>query len=323
MVRALLYIPESRTVTEGGAELVARWLETPTSRLWVDLHDESEASARDLLLETFKLHPLAVQDALRDRHPPKMEEFDDSKFILLRGLSAETENIDFGVIQLAMFVNDRLFVTCHRLPSVSTDLLWQQVIEDASIIGHGCDALAVQLMNRVVRRFVAVLLGLEVRLDELETEIFERPRDALLSELTGYKSRLKQLRRIAKYHLQIAADLKANPGQFISPTLSHDIIDVYEQLDRSLSLAELYYELADDLISGYLALSSHKLNQIMQVLTVFTVIFVPLTFLAGIYGMNFDNMPELHSKLGYFVVLAVMAVVVVCQIAFLKYKKWL
>ena len=323
MIRTRLYDTTSGKMTEGDIAQVERFLNEPATRLWIDLDDEEDAAERELLLQTFGLHPLAVQDALRDRHPPKIESFDNATFILLRGLSADTQDIDFGVIQLALFVSDRLFVTRHRLPSASVDWLWEQTRDEPASMNAGCDDLAVRLMNRVVRRFVDVLLGLETRLDELESEIFARPRDALLSELTRYKSRLKQLRRIANYHLQIAAQLRSAPGEFFSSDLSHDIVDVYEQLDRSLSLADLYYEQADDLISGYLAMSSHKLNQIMQVLTIFTVIFVPLTFLAGIYGMNFENMPELHSEIGYLVVLGAMGIIVVCQIAFLKYKKWL
>jgi magnesium transporter len=323
MIRTMLYNPATRAITTGGRELIERWQAEPHTRLWADLDHEDLDAEREMLLTTFELHPLAVQDALRDRHPPKVEDFDNAKFILLRGLSAETESIEFGVIQLALFVNERLVVTRHKLRSVSTEWLWDVVANDSALFEQGCGALAVQLMNRVVRRFIAVLLSLEARLDELETEVFANPRDELLAELTRYKSRLKQLRRIARYHLQIAAELKSNPGRFVPESLKHEIIDVYEQLERSLSLAELYYELADDLINGYLALASHKLNQIMRVLTVFTVIFVPLTFLAGIYGMNFENMPELNSRAGYFIVLGVMAVIVVGQIAFLRYRKWM
>ncbi|MFT4584630.1 MAG: magnesium transporter [Gammaproteobacteria bacterium] len=323
MIRAMLYNPSSNSISKGSVELIEQWRADRNSLLWVDLDDEDVGNERELLLGTFEIHPLAVQDALRDRRPPKMEDFANIKFILLRGLSAETENIDFGVIQLALFVGERLLITRHKLRSVSTERVWQDALSDNTYFENGSGGLAIRLMGRVVRRFITVLLELESRLDELENEVFDRPRDALLSELTRYKSRLKQLRRVARYHLQIAAELKTDPGQFISAELRHEIVEVYEQLERSLSLAELYYEFADDLINGYLAFASHKLNQIMRVLTVFTVIFVPLTFLAGIYGMNFDNMPELHMKMGYFVVLGVMAVIVIGQIVFLKYRKWL
>ena len=96
-----------------------------------------------------------------------------------------------------------------------------------------------------------------------------------------------------------------------------------DQVQRTASLAELHYGLASDLADAYLGLSAHRLNQVMKVLTIITVIFVPLSFLAGIYGMNFENMPELHSRSGYFVLLAIMVCVVAIQLHLFRRKKWL
>ena len=322
MIRSLLYDKNANTLVEGGREAVDIWRANPDTVIWVDLQDESSADERDLMENEFGLHPLAVHDATRDRHPPKIEEFDDNLFVLLRGLDKDTSNINFGVIQLGLFVGERYLVTRHNKDSVSTDAIWDSVLA-RSPASMQCDKVAIKLLNRVVRRFIDVLLSLEPRLDELEHEIFTNPSDKLLAELTGYKSRLRQLRRIANYHLQIAADLRTGNQRLISDDLTHEIADVYEQLERSLSLAQLYYESACDLTDGYLASASHNLNRVMQILTIFTVMFVPLTFLAGIYGMNFENMPELHSSSGYFVVIGVMIAIVFAQLVFFRRKRWI
>ncbi|MGR9092145.1 MAG: magnesium/cobalt transporter CorA [Gammaproteobacteria bacterium] len=322
MIRSLLYDKKAQTLTEGGREAIDAWRKNPDTVIWVDLQDEAAADERELLENEFRLHRLAVHDATRDRHPPKMEEFDDNLFVLLRGLDKDTSDINFGVLQLALFVGERFLVTRHNKESVSTDAIWDDVLAQ-SPAAMKCDTVAVNLLNRVVRRFIDVLLSLEPRLDELEHEIFANPSDQLLAELTGYKSRLRQLRRIANYHLQIAADLRSGRQRLISDELTHEIADVYEQLERSLSLAQLYYESACDLTDGYLASASHSLNRVMQILTIFTVMFVPLTFLAGIYGMNFENMPELHSSSGYFIVIGVMVVIVFAQLVFFRRKQWI
>lgn len=321
MIRTLLYDRNTNTLSEGGREAVEVWRTNPDTVIWVDLQDEEPATERALMESDFGLHPLAVHDVTRDRHPPKIEEFDDNLFVLLRGLDKDTSNINFGVIQLGMFVGERFLVTRHNKDSVSTDAIWDDVLA-ASPAAMACDFVAVKLLSRVVRRFIGVLLSLEPRLDELEQEIFANPSDKLLAELTGYKSRLRQLRRIANYHLQVAAELRGGK-RLISSELTHELADVYEQLERSLSLAQLYYESACDLTDGYLASASHNLNRVMQILTIFTVMFVPLTFLAGIYGMNFENMPELHSNSGYFIVIAVMIVIVIVQLIFFKRKRWI
>lgn len=321
MIRTLLYDRNTNTLSEGGREAVEVWRTNPDTVIWVDLQDEEPATERALMESDFGLHPLAVHDVTRDRHPPKIEEFDDNLFVLLRGLDKDTSNINFGVIQLGMFVGERFLVTRHNKDSVSTDAIWDDVLA-TSPAAMACDFVAVKLLSRVVRRFIGVLLSLEPRLDELEQEIFANPSDKLLAELTGYKSRLRQLRRIANYHLQVAAELRGGK-RLISSELTHELADVYEQLERSLSLAQLYYESACDLTDGYLASASHNLNRVMQILTIFTVMFVPLTFLAGIYGMNFENMPELHSNSGYFIVIAVMIVIVIVQLIFFKRKRWI
>ena len=322
-MRAVLFDPVSGDLARGDEALIARWQSEPQTLLWLDIAKHDPAAEKALLETTFGLHPLAVQDALRERHPPKIESFANALFILLRGLDADSADLDFGVIQLALFVGERFLITRHNKFSLSVDWLWAEVERQPACMGAGSGALALGLTNRVVRRYLDIVLALEPRLDEIENEIFARPQDRLLAELTRYKSRLRQLARIANYHLVIAKELRRDSGPFIDRRLAHEITDVYDQLERTQSLAALYYEAASDLTAGYLAVASHRLNQVMQILTVFTVIFVPLTFLAGIYGMNFDYMPELHSHIGYFVLIGVMLVVAVLQLIYFRRKGWL
>ena len=122
---------------------------------------------------------------------------------------------------------------------------------------------------------------------------------------------------------QQTAQGKARPVPGIGAERIHEINDVYEQQERASSLATLYYELASDLIEGYISLASHRLNYIMKILTIITAIFVPLSFLAGVYGMNFENMPELHSQSGYFITLAIMGFIATILLLLFWRKRWL
>ena len=146
------------------------------------------------------------------------------------------------------------------------------------------------------------------------------PRDEMLAELIGYKTQLRKFRRVFLYQVQIFSKLATQQPPGISAERLHEINDVYENQDRANSLATLYYELASDLIDGYISLASHRLNNIIKVLTIITAIFVPLSFLAGIYGMNFEYMPELHSRSGYFILLGVMAGIV--TVLLLVFRRW-
>ena len=152
--------------------------------------------------------------------------------------------------------------------------------------------------------------------------MLERPSDELLAELIRQKGDLKQILRVVQYHAQIFASAVNNiPAQLTGHV--HELTDVQEQLDRQLSLARLYYELTDDLMNGYLSLSAHRLNQIMQTLTIVTVIFVPITFMAGIYGMNFEFMPELGFRPAYFILLFTMLGVVITILSIFRKRGWL
>ena len=322
MIRAFLYNPVTKLSQSGGRELIESWQKSEHDIIWLDIEDESH-SDDEAILTQFGIHPLAIQDALRPRHPPKIERFESFLFILLRGLDATSKGIDFGAIQLSLFVGKRFLVTRHSKSSSSVNWLYDQLQQSNSLIEAGPGALAIRLSNRLARRYVEMLLELEPRLDEIEEEMFQKPDDTLLAELTGYKSRLRKLTRIANYHKDLAAALRDREEPLIDASMSHEIVDLYEQIERTQTLANMYYQICNDLTDGYLGMSSHQLNRVMQLLTIITVIFVPLTFMAGIYGMNFEYIPELSFKAGYFVLLGVMLVVALMQVMYFRRKRWL
>jgi magnesium transporter len=238
-------------------------------------------------------------------------------------LSAESKDTDFSTIQLALFVGRRFLVTRHSADSPSTDKLWREAQENAGRLAASPAVLALRLCRIMVDRYLGILLALEPRLEELEDEILSSPRDELLGELAGYKSSLKKLRRIFAYHQQVFSALRNGEYPLFGTEIVHELNDVYEHQERAVSLSGLYYELAVDLVESYISLASHHLNQIMKVLTIVTVIFVPLSFLAGLYGMNFENIPELHARFGYFILLGVMAGIAVTLLALFRKKRWL
>jgi len=323
MIRVHLYNKIRNEITSGGQELVTVWQQNADTCIWLDCADEPKATEKQFLQDSFGLHSMAIQDAQRTRHPPKLESFGDSTFILLKPLSADLEDLHFSTIQLAIFIGKRFLVTRRSGESPGTNKLFQQAEKDVGLFARGPAAIAIRLCRITVDRYIRILLNLEPRLDSLESEIMQHPDDSILAELLNYKTELKKFRRVFLYHQQIFHELKSGTFPAIETERAHEIVDVYEQLERASSLASLYYELASDLADGYISVTSHRLNQIMKVLTVVMSIFVPLSFLAGIYGMNFENMPELHSKSGYFILLGFMTTLVVILLTVFRRKKWL
>lgn len=325
MIRTLLYNKASNEISSGGKELLTVWQQHADSCIWFDCSAEPDDAEKQYLQDNFGLHPMAIQDAQRLRHPPKIESFDDSTFILLKPLStdSDSEELRFATVQLAIFIGDRFLVTRCSGDSPITDALFDEATGNPELLGAGPAALALRLCRRLVDHYLSILLKLEPRLEALEDEIMQHPDDSILAELLNYKTELKKFRRAFLYHQQIFSELKSGTFPAIEAERDHEIVDVYEQQERASSLASLYYEMAADLADGYISVASHRLNQIMKVLTVVMAIFVPLSFLAGIYGMNFEYMPELHSRSGYFILLGLMFTIAGGLLTIFYRKKWL
>jgi magnesium transporter len=322
MLRAILHDPADGKLQEGGRGLIDAWRRSADATIWVMMEDEPPEDERRLLSEEFGILDLAISDALRDRHPPKIEEFRDNTFILLKALDAESKSIDLDTIQLSLFVGDRVLVTRSKKHSVSTDAVWRQLLSGEIPPDVSRASLAMRLCRTVADRFLPLLLDVETRLEEMEAELLDRPSDDLLATLVRQKGDLKRVLRILQYHAAVFTEARSKTPQHLAGH-DHELNDVQEQLDRLLSLARLYYELTDDLMNGYLSMSAHRLNRIMQTLTIVTVVFVPITFMAGIYGMNFEYMPELPIRGAYFVLLGAMLLVVVSVLWILHRKGWL
>jgi len=303
--------------TEGGRELLDAWRAEPGSWLWIDLQDEPELSEKGLLVDELGLDEHAVTEAQRPRHPPGFEAFPDYLYLLTKPLTSESEDLEFATLQLAMFAGDRLLVTRHTRHSRYIESLHQR------LASQGCATesplgMTAAIARRISERYGRILLDLEHRLDEIESRT-----DRLMQELVGYNTALRKMRRILAYHTNAFRALRDSFDRNTSPHWHDEFDDIHGLMERFHSLAELYQNVITDLIEGYISLNAHNLNQIMKVLTIVTVIFVPLSLLVGIYGMNFENIPELRSPHGYFILLGVMFSIATGLLYLFRRVRWL
>jgi magnesium transporter len=305
----------------GGKELLQQWQQKPDSWIWVDLHDEPVDEERAFLDEQFALDSGAVIEAQRSRHPPSFEAFKDYIYLLLKPLDAESDSLDFNTLQLAMFAGKRFLVSRHSKESPYLAKLWQSLADDGCADESPLSVVA-SMCKRVARRYGKVLLDLEQRLDVIEDELFESATDTLMKELVNYNTGLRKMHRILNYYVDVFASLRQHLHK--TGDQQQDIFDdIFAVIERFNSLSELYQNVITDLIEAYISLNGHRLNQIMKVLTIVTVIFVPLTLLVGIYGMNFENMPELKSEHGYYILLSTMSGIAVLLLYLFRRTRWL
>jgi magnesium transporter len=322
MIKCML-LKANKSCVYGGEELINTWREHTDSYLWLDIESHDKEQER-LLLQLLGCHSLAITDAQRDRHPPKIELFNDYIFMLYRGIYQPEDDLLFEHLQISMFVGINILITTHAKDSMSITHLFSAAGE--KYLGKSPITLALRIFHYSCGIYLKKLFEFEDKLESLEDQFQLGGDDKMMQEITLYRSRLTKLKRTFSYHSNIGSELKilvTDDTTLINQTELHTVIDVHERIERLLSLSQMYYDICSDLINGYLSVTSHQLNATMRLLTVITAIFIPLGFLAGIYGMNFEHIPELKVTYGYYYLLGFMALIVTGLMIFFKKKRWL
>lgn len=327
MINFMLCNPLTGETSWGNEALIDEWRKNPDLWIWADFDNEDPEHEKTLLNKTFSLHSLAISDAQLERHQPKLEAFDDYFFLLVSGLdktSGDTSgDIDFRTLPISFFVGNRFLVTRRAIKSISIDKIWGLAKKNKLDLSRGPAYTTYAILRQITDRYTGIILGLESRLEKMEDEMFDNPRDALLEELNGYSRTIKRLQRIFNYHQHIFQRLSRKDNSFIGIQEYHEFNDLIEHTERLASLTTLYNGLADDLMNSYISMASHRLNQIMKVLTVVTVIFLPLSLMVGIYGMNFEYMPELKLQNAYFILLGFISFIVISLLLVFRKMRWL
>ena len=318
MIQAHWVNPSHDHVT-GDESLITQWREVG-GWLWLDIEGELNDHSKSLL-QSFGCHELALKDVQRDRHPPKVEWFQEHTFIIFRGLTELGDNLHFKPLQLSLFVGEGYLITIHSRPSLSVQQHRER--QDLNSLITNPQRFALSVLHYSAGLFLETLLSFDADLIRMEDEMLERGNDQLLKDLIRCRSQLRKMQRNFNYHETLAQELNTlwdDPEETVE--LTHRLRDLYDRCERLASLSAQQYEICGDLIDGYFSLSAHELNNTMRILTVVTSIFVPLGFLAGLYGMNFDYIPELHIPNGYFILLGAMATLATAMIGIFKAKRW-
>lgn len=290
--------------------------------VWIDFSGPLDSGTRTMMEEDLQVPALAVQDASRERHPPKLEMLDNYCFLLLREISVDDGSEELNVSQLSLFVGENVLITYHALPCVAVDQAVDGLV-GKEITHNSPQSVAYLVCRKLIDICTPIVLGHEEELAAIEDALFDQAEDATIEVLTRLNRRLRRLRRTLAYQARLFDELRLDSSAKGLSFDRYELNDLFENMDRLSTLCQLNQELAVDLLNTHLSIVSHKLNVVMRILTVVTIIVLPLGLLAGIYGMNFAVMPELSWKYGYFAVLGSMATVATLLIFFFRLKRWL
>jgi magnesium transporter len=321
----LVYHRGENRISEGyTVEQLPELLQDQSNVIWVDMEAPTEKDEQ-VLLDVFHFHPLTVEDCRENRHYPKVEEFPGYIYFIVHGVRAETSPDRFNTIELDGFLGGTYVITYHHDTFRSITNVKQLLRTSPIACQRGPAFLLHQILDQVVDYYSPVLDDFDERIDKLEDDIFtlKRPNNLILEEIMTLKRSVLRLRRISTKQMDIMLRMSRGEFHLIPDEMRPFYRDIYDHIVRVTDLAESYRDLIGGSLDAYLSVVSNRLNEIMKVLTIFSAIMLPLTFIAGVYGMNFDNMPELHSRYGYFGALVVMFVIAIVMLIFFWRRGWI
>jgi magnesium transporter len=300
-------------------------LAQPDVNLWIDSWGTDSPVALGLARDLFHFHPLAIDDCFEAREHPKIDGFEeDYVFLITHGITAQSTPQHTETIELDAFLGRRFLFTYHERPSRSVAAVAEQVARNhGGPLRRGPAAVLHAILDRQVDSIEPVLEGLEERIEEVEARVLERPHRADLVRLLNLKRTTLGLRRWLTKQREVLLRLARNEFSLVPPQEAVLFRDVYDHVFRFTDWLETHREMITSLQETYLSVTNLRLGEIMKFLTLFTAVLMPLTVITGIYGMNFEHMPELHRPWAYPAVLLLMAAVVVVVLVFFRRRGWL
>jgi len=295
----------------------------PDELLWVDLENPTPEEA-DVLKDYFQLHPLAVEDTLIEIQYPKLDVYPEYIFLVLHGINYMRDTKEFTTAEIDVFLGKQFLITHHDHRMRSVRDMRQRILQDPQLMRTGLDTVIQGILDKVVDHYFPELEKLEDRIEEAEDEIFAAAQDPeTLNRILRLKRDLMHLKRIVFPQREVFNRLSRDEILYIKPSTRLYFRDTYDSLFRMTDIADNYRDLLTGFLDIYMSAASNRLNETMKFLTVISTICIPMTVVAGIYGMNFRFMPEIDWKYGYFFSLFLMLGIGLGMFIFFRKKGWI
>jgi magnesium transporter len=309
------------TKTVANAEELATW-KNPAGITWIDVECLDKPDEINRLAEIFGIHPLTVEDILDSTHQrPKAEEFDRYLFIAFKAVNF-SENNDFE--HLSLVITGDMVLTFHNRPGTYFDAIRKRIVNNAGRVRHmGADYLAYALIDAVVDEYFISIDTLGAEIEVFEDRALDEKDDTFVYDIQEIKRKLLKMRRAVWPLRESLSLLMRFESKLISNDLSPFLKDLYDHIIQVTEAVDTYRELIAGIMEINMTMASNRLNKVMKVLTIISTLFIPLTFIVGVYGMNFQYMPELGYAPAYFIVWGVMLFVALGMLLFFKRRKWI
>lgn len=291
---------------------------------WINIDGLHQLDIIEKIGQHFNIHPLVLEDIVNTGQRPKTEEFEDLIFVVLKMLHYDENSEKITAEQFSLVLGSNFLITFQEIQGDVFKTVRERIRKPKTRIRKaGCDYLAYALIDAIVDHYFLILEKLGENIETLEEDLLENPSPETLQTLHEMKREMIYLRKQIWPIREIINSLVKSESSLIQEQLHVYFRDVYDHTIQIIDTIESYRDILSGMLDIYLSTLSNKMNEVMKVLTIIATIFIPITFIAGVYGMNFKFMPELEWRWGYFMVWGIVIVVVGIMLGFFKKKQWL
>jgi magnesium transporter len=292
-------------------------------KLWINIEGLHDTALVQKIGERFGIHLLTLEDIVNTQHRPKVDDHDNYLFIVLKMLHYNAATSHLTAEQLSLVLLDGCLLSFQEAEGEVFNPVCERLQRGRGRIRNlGCDYLAYALIDAVVDHYFVILEQLGTEIENLEEALLLDPDAAVINRIHALKKEMIFLRKQVWPLRELIATLERNPSDLIQQKTAIFIRDVYDHTIQVIDTVESYRDLLSSLLDLYLSSVSFRMNEVMKVLTIIATIFIPITFVAGIYGMNFRHMPELEWRWGYAAAWGLMAAITITMLYYFKRKKW-
>lgn len=321
-IRVMQYSPDSLVEKEIPIDEVPQHISDATMT-WIDVHGLKDEAILRRLAEIFNIHPLALEDVVHTPQRPKTEIFEQNQFIITRMTYMATIH-DAEMEQLSLFVGKNYVLTFQNHTTGTLEPVRSRIRTNKGTIRKmGADYIAYAILDSVIDKCYPVLEDFGEELETIEHSTIVSPTQKTLQRIYHVKRELLDIRRSIWPQRDMLSSLIRDDSPFISSTVRVYLRDCYDHIIQLMDVVDTYREISSNLMDIYLSTISNKTNEVMKVLTVIASIFIPLTYIVGIYGMNFEFMPELHTRWGYPAIWVLMITLGVGMAIYFRRRGWL
>ncbi|WP_243359846.1 magnesium/cobalt transporter CorA [Fundidesulfovibrio terrae] len=324
-VEMIAYDKGGATVTQPKVLRECACFEEGPKVTWVNIDGLHDMDVINQAAEVFHIHPLVTEDIVHTGQRPKMEELGDSVFVILKMLTYNEKDRRIEDEQVSFILGRHSLLTFQEKPGGDVfDEVRKRILgQKGRVCGLGPDYLMYALMDVIVDNYFVVLERMGEEIEDIEEKLLNAPRPEHLEALHALRREALYLRKYIFPLREVVAKLEKGGNDLIADNTIFYLRDLYDHTIQVMDTVETFRDMLGGMVELYLSNISLKMNEIMKVLTMFSSLFIPLTFLAGLYGMNFKHMPELDLEWGYYGVLGVMGVTAVSMLFFFRRKGWI